>query len=122
MGCGASGSTLRDVAGAAGTYGSTAVEPGRTGVLSITHRESVGAGVARTDGSATGEAGLKGVFSATLRDAAGAIVSWLGLVVPCKMRISNWRDLEWLLLRGAKGKFGKGNWRAWMMSAMPALM
>jgi len=81
LGCVASGSTLRDVAGAAGTDGSTAVGTGRTGVLSIMHGELVGAGVAGTDGSTTGEAGLKGVVAATLRDVAGAIVGWLGFVV-----------------------------------------
>jgi len=91
-GCVVSGSTLRDVAGAAGTDGSTTVGTDRTGVLSITCKELVG--VAGMDGSTTGEAGLKGVVAATLRDVAGAVVGWLGFVVPCKMSISNWRALE----------------------------
>ncbi len=82
------------------------------GVLSTTLRELAGAGVAGMDGSTTLEAGLNGVLSFTLRDAAGAIVSWLGLVVPCKMSISSWRALDWLSLRGASGKFGEGKWRA----------
>ncbi len=100
------------MAGAAGTDGATALEAGRTGVLSTALRELVGAGVTGTDGSTTVEVGLKGVLASTLRDAAGAIVGWLRLVVPCKMSISSWRALEWLSLRGASNKFGKGNWRA----------
>ncbi len=82
------------------------------GMLSTTLRESAGAGVAGTDGATTLEAFLHGVLSSTLRNAAGAVVSWLGLVVPCKMSISSWRALDWLLLRGANGEFGEGKWRA----------
>jgi len=59
---------------------------------------------------------------ATLRDGAGAIVSWLGLVVPCKMSIRSWRALVWLSLNGARGELGDGCWRACTMSVIPAMM
>jgi len=58
----------------------------------------------------------------TLRDVAGAKVGWLGLVAPCRISISCCRALEWLSLKGARGKFGEGKWRAWMILAMLALM
>jgi len=90
---------------------------GKDGVLLTAGRESAKAGVAGSEtgveGAGSGGAtmvamGLCGVIASTLRDAAGGIAGWLGLAVPCKMSMSNWRALNWLSLKDANGKFGEG--------------
>jgi len=81
-----------------------------------------GAWATRTHGATTGELVGGGLGVSTLRDVAGAGVGWLGLVVLCRMSISCCKALEWLSLKGARGKFGEGKWSAWMILAMLALM
>jgi len=81
-----------------------------------------GAGVRGIEGTTTSEEVASGAGASTLGDVAGARVGWLGLVVPRRMSISCCSDWDWLSLNGARGELGKGKWRAWRMSARPALV